>query len=138
MPLETTDAAVELPVLHFAAGLPGFPSARRFVLVDAYDGADGIYALRCLDQPSLEFVVAVPALFFPGYEPELDDVTVARLGLTGAADALLLVILTVPERAADATANLLAPIIVNQRTNAAVQAVLATTAYSVKTPLNAS
>jgi flagellar assembly factor FliW len=78
-----------------------------------------------------------PALFFADYAPELDDATVERLGLTDAADALILVIVTLGERPADATANLLGPIVINRHTRQAVQAVLAGSGYDLRTPLGA-
>lgn len=113
----------DLPVLHLPAGLPGFPAANRFV-VEPW-GDDGPFALlRCLDIDALEFLVAVAASVFPDYEPELDGAQAAALGLVTAEDALVLVLVTVPERAADATANLLAPLVVNIRTNVAAQVVL--------------
>jgi flagellar assembly factor FliW len=45
------------------------------------------------------------------------------------------VIVTIRERATDATANLLGPIVVNKRTNEAMQVVLHNSPYDVRTPL---
>jgi flagellar assembly factor FliW len=115
----TTGPAV--PELRFDGGLAGFPDAERFALVEVPEVAP-LFLLRSLDEPGLEFVVAPPSVFFPDYAPELDDATAARLELTDAADALLLVVLTVGTTGA--TANLLAPVVVNQRTRAAAQVVL--------------
>jgi flagellar assembly factor FliW len=110
-----------LPELTVRGGLAGFPDAERFALVEVPEAAP-LFLLRSLDQPGLEFVVVPPSVFFPDYAPEVDDVSAARLELTDADDALLLVVLTVGTSAA--TANLLAPVIVNQRTRAAAQVVL--------------
>lgn len=124
----------DLPELRFASGLPGFPEAQRFVLV--YGADDNPFALlRSLDDPDLAFAVVSPAVFFPDYAPELDDESAARLGLLDTDDALVLVIVTVPERATDATANLLAPVVVNRRTRQASQVVLAGSDYGVRVPL---
>ena len=111
----------DLPELTVRGGLAGFPGAERFALVEVPDAAP-LYMLRSLDQPGLEFVVVPPSVFFPDYAPEVDDVSAARLELTDSADALLLVVLTVA--ATGATANLLAPVVINQRTRAAAQVVL--------------
>ena len=73
---------------------------------------------------ALEFVVTHPGLFFPDYEPEIDDDTAGRLELSSADDALLLVIVTVADPVAASTANLLGPIVVNRHSRAAAQAVL--------------
>ena len=113
----------QLPELTMSGGLAGFPDAERYVLVEVSE-ASPLFLLRSLDTPGLEFVVAPPALFFPDYAPELDDATARRLGLVDAADALLLVVLTVGTGIDTATANLLAPVVINQRTRQAAQVVL--------------
>jgi len=130
----------ELPELHFAAGLPGFPDARRFVLIRLGDELSPFSVLRSLDddpdnRPGLEFVVTHPGLFFPDYAPEIDDDTAGRLELESADDALLLVIVTVADPVAASTANLLGPIVVNRHTRAAAQAVLGNSGYATREAL---
>lgn len=130
----------ELPELHFASGLPGFPDTRRFVLVRVGDELSPFSVLRSLDASpehgeAIEFVVTHPGLFFPDYAPEIDDDTAARLELKSADDALLLVIVTVTEPVADSTANLLGPIVVNRHTRAAAQAVLGASGYNTREAL---
>ena len=129
----------DIPELHFASGLPGFPDARRFVLVRLGDELSPFSVLRSLDGPDdpsgPEFVVTHPGLFFPDYEPEIDDDTAARLELKSADDALLLVIVTVADPVAASTANLLGPIVVNRHTRAAAQAVLGSSGYATREAL---
>jgi flagellar assembly factor FliW len=115
---------MEPPVIEMPAGLPGFPDARRFVLLSWSDDTSPFSRLQCLDAEELEFLVAAPVVLFPDYAPELDTASVDALGLTCAEDALVLVLVTVHERAVDATANLLAPIVVNIHTNLAAQVVV--------------
>jgi flagellar assembly factor FliW len=132
-PAEPATAAT--PLLHFAVGLPGFPDLRRFALVRWGDDASPLSLLRAVDMPDIQFVVVPPAVFFPDYAPEVDDVTADRLGLHDAEDALVLVILTVTEGPATATANLLGPIIVNQHSLEAAQVVLAGSGHDLRAPL---
>ena len=122
-----------LPELHFAGGLPGFPDARRFVLVRIGDELSPFSVLRSLDGGSdVEFVVTHPGLFFPDYAPEIDDDTADRLELKSGDDALLLVIVTVTDPVAASTANLLGPIVVNRHTRAAARAVLGASGYNTR------
>ena len=121
--------------LKFLLPLPGFPDAREFSLEPVEDQGGVLSILRSVDQANLEFVVALPEAFFSEYAPELDDTTVERLGLRTADDALVLVILTVAERIEHTTANLLAPVVVNRHTGNAVQALLVTSGYDIRTPL---
>ena len=130
-----TTVTEDLPELQFAAGLPGFPEAHRFVLVRLGEADSPFSMLRSLDEPELEFVVAAPGMFFPHYEPEIDDSVAGRLGLGRADDALLLVIVTVAEQPADSTANLLGPIVVNRHSRLAAQAVLDAGRYATKEAL---
>ncbi len=130
----------DVPELHFAGGLPGFPDVRRFVLVRLGDETSPFSVLRSLDDSpehpaAVEFVVTHPALFFPDYAPEIDDDTANRLELKSADDALLLVIVTVADPVAASTANLLGPIVVNRHTRAAAQAVLGNSGYATREAL---
>ena len=130
----------QLPELHFAGGLPGFPDVRRFVLVRLGDELSPFSVLRSLDgntgdSAGPEFVVTHPALFFPDYEPEIDDDVAGRLELKSAEDALLLVIVTVADPVSASTANLLGPIVVNRHTRAAAQAVLGNSGYATREAL---
>jgi flagellar assembly factor FliW len=131
--------AEELPELNFASGLPGFPDVRRFVLVRIGDELSPFSILRSLDEGTdIEFVVTHPGLFFPDYEPEIDDDIATRLELKSADDALLLVIVTVADPVAASTANLLGPIVVNRHTRAAAQAVLGNSGYATREALVSS
>ncbi|MGE3621022.1 MAG: flagellar assembly protein FliW [Acidimicrobiia bacterium] len=111
-----------IPEIVFDRGLPGF-DLRRFALVEVSDESP-VMCLRSLEDAAVEFVVAPPGLFFDDYDVDLDDDTVARLGLAGPEDALVLVIVNLHAGPREATANLLAPIVVNRRTRAAEQVVL--------------
>jgi flagellar assembly factor FliW len=126
MPTTTT------PHLFFDAGLVGFAEAQRFELADAGGGA---FELRSLDDAALGFVVVEPGPFFPDYAPVIDDVTADRLDLRDASEALLLLIVTLGRLPEEATANLLAPVVANQRTRQAVQVVLNGQPYPLRAPL---
>ena len=71
-----------------------------------------------------EFLVVNPDVFFPDYVAEIDDETADWLGLNSADDACLLVIVSVRDKAEDATANLLGPLVINRSSGRAIQAVL--------------
>ena len=112
-----------LPQIELVGPMAGFPEHRRYVLVDV-DGTGALQALRSLDDPSLRFLVMPPAYVFPDYAPEIDDSWVQQLGLESGADAQVLVVITPGATPRDATANLLAPVVVNVRTRVAAQIVL--------------
>jgi flagellar assembly factor FliW len=117
-------------------GLPGFPDARRFVLVDVRE-TGVFYWLQSLDDPALAFLAVVPWPFFPDYEPELPDADRDALGLSSADDALVLCLLTVHRDDEVITANLMAPVVVNRHTRRARQVVLADAGWPLQAPLPA-
>jgi len=122
----------QLPELSFVRPLPGFGDLRRFVLVELPAGEGALFELRSLEEPGVRFVAAVPTAFFPDYAFDLDEGDCDDLGLTDEADALVLVLLTLGGDAADATANLLAPVVVNARTRQAAQVILSGSDWPVR------
>ncbi|MBI1758572.1 MAG: flagellar assembly protein FliW [Actinobacteria bacterium] len=124
----------ELPIIEFVTPIPGFPGHRRFLLT-IVDERGLLYALRSVDDPELRFLVIAPAPFFPDYAPELDPATLVSLGVSDPARLLVLLVVTVADVAAGATANLFAPIVVDQQTRRAVQVVLSGTELPIRAPL---
>ena len=133
-PEETLAVTADLPVVEMAAPLPGFPGLRRFALARVVD--DGtVCDLRSLDDPEVSFVVVPPAEFFGDYAPVVGDDVADALELRSADDALVLAMVTLGDSAADATANLRAPIVVNHRTRRALQVILDDPELPLKAPL---
>ncbi|GAA2579482.1 flagellar assembly protein FliW [Dactylosporangium fulvum] len=120
-----------LPVIDFVSPIPGFPDDRRFVLV-RLDEVGLLYALTSVDSAGLRFLVVPPAQFFPDYEAEVDDDTLAVLGVTDQSDLLVLLVVTAGDGAQDATVNLMAPIVLDQRSRRAVQLVLSHSGLPVR------
>lgn len=128
-------AATDLRELHFDDGLPGFPDHRRFTLTRWGDEDSPFSLLEATDDDALRFVVVPPELFFPAYAPVLSDDDVARLGLTEPGDAIVLVVVSLGAGPADATANLLGPVVINRHTLVAAQVVLAGQDLATRAPL---
>lgn len=132
-----SEDAAEFPGLEFIGPVAGFPHLRRFVLAEL-DPASLLRALRSLDEPGLRFLVVPPGPFFPDYAPEIGDEWADHLELTDADDALVLVIVTPGATAGEATANLLAPVVINVATRRAAQVVLEDGSLPLRAPLGAA
>ncbi|MCW2521781.1 MAG: hypothetical protein JWO63_116 [Frankiales bacterium] len=130
------DAARGL-VVEFVEPIPGFPQERQF-LFSAIDPEGVLFTLRSLSTPSLRFVVIPPAAFFPDYQPEVSVADVASLGLGEDAELQVLVIVSVRDGLADATANLLAPIVLVAESGQALQIVLNDPTLPLRAPLVAA
>lgn len=123
----------EIPVIQLVEPMPGFPGFTRFALVRLDE--DGLLcALKSVDDPELRFLVVPPSVFFPDYAPEIEDSTVEALEIKRAEDVLVLVVVNPGSDAAAATANLLAPVIVNTVNRQGTQVVL-TADLPVRAPL---
>jgi flagellar assembly factor FliW len=129
--------AVELPaadVLDFPAGLPGFPAARRFVLVPA--GRPGLFWLQSADAPGLVFLLADPFHWCPGYDLDVSDAELASLGAATAADLAVFAVVTLPAAPGEqASVNLRAPVLLSARTRQGRQVVLAGERHAVRAAL---
>lgn len=132
--MTATVPETDLPEISLVEPMPGFPDARRFTLVELAPGGV-LFALRSLDDPALRFLVVPPAPFFPDYAPEIDSATATELELVDADDALVLLLVTPGSSPEHATANLLAPLVVNTRTRSAAQVVLADSSLPLREPL---
>jgi flagellar assembly factor FliW len=134
--LESTEITA-LPVIEFVAPMPGFPTDVRFMLVRV-DDSGLLYALTSLDSPGLRFLVVPPIPFFMTYAPEIDDETLTALATADPANLLVLLVVTTGSAAGEATANLMAPIVLDQESRRAVQFVMAGTDQPVRAPLMAA
>ena len=127
----------EIPVIELVQPMPGFPGLTRYALVQLDD--DGVLcALRSLEDPDLRFLVMPPNAFFPDYAPVVDDEAVAALGIETVDDVLMLVVVNAGTSIQTATANLVAPVLVNRTTLRAQQVVLDDPGLSVAVPLAAA
>jgi flagellar assembly factor FliW len=125
----------DLPTIDFLLPIPGFPGQRQFALV-RLDENGLLYALTSVNDSTLRFLVVPPAPFFPDYAPEVDDETLELLGRPGADQLLLLLVVTAGED--NTTANLLAPIVIDQGNRRAVQVVLTGSGLPVREPFGKS
>jgi flagellar assembly factor FliW len=126
----------ELPTIEFVTPMPGFPDQRRFFLVRVDE--DGLLLeLTSVDDPELRFLVVPPPAFFPSYGPEIPWDTLSGLGLTAdqADQVLMLLVVTVGDSPGQTTANLMAPIIVDEVSRRAVQVVLSDSDLPVRAQL---
>ena len=126
-------------LLQFPAGLPAFESEHRFVAVRREETAPFVF-LQSLTTQDLVFITLPVECVEADYEAVLAAEDAAVVGLNGEPgphrghDVRCLVIVTVPDGGA-ATANLMAPVIWNRTTGAAVQAIRPEPGYSPSHPL---
>ncbi|MCE9620966.1 MAG: flagellar assembly protein FliW [Actinomycetia bacterium] len=123
-----------MKVIQTPDGFPGFASTREWVLEGETDAVFAV--LRDREQPAIGLLVTEPWDLAPGYEPDLPDEELRRIGVEEATDVQLLVVATIAPASAsqgdgadadrDMTIwlNLAAPIAISRRTNQARQVIL--------------
>ncbi len=122
-------------IIAFASGLPGFPEARRFALINNHLEPP-FYCLQCVDNPSLAFVVADPYALVPDYRPKNGVSTLQELHARGPEDLQALVTLTIPPgRPREITANLMSPLLINPEQGLGKQVVIEKPHYSHQHPV---
>ncbi|MCU1400417.1 MAG: fliW [Acidimicrobiales bacterium] len=136
-------------MIHTPDGLPGFDSARHWSLDRA--APDAVFGLlNNLDQPGIGLMVTEPWELAPGYEPDLPDEELERIGIRDASDISVLVVATIGTRDSlghDSSTgdeddnhgvvwlNLAAPITVNVRTHTARQVILDRQGWPLRHPV---
>jgi len=122
----------ESKVVHFSQGIPAFEEEHEFLIIP-YDETSPYVFLQSLATPDLAFLMTMPFLFFQDYEFEIDDDSLARLGIKSQEELLVYVLLTLPGgKVQEMTANLMAPIIINTTNMQARQVVLDKSRYNTK------
>lgn len=118
-------------VVHFRRGIPGFENFHRYVLLST-GGPSPFRFLQSLDDPDLTFVVTDPLWFRPDYRVRVRKEDLEQIGAAAEDEVAVYVIVTVPERPEEMTANLLAPILINTRTREAMQHVQSDVPYRIR------
>lgn len=120
-------------------GMPGFPNADRFVLMQHDKQPDGgsVFAwMISLEIPDLAFVVADPWQFFPDYRPPLEPRHLKSIGVEAAEEFELLAMVSF--QGGETCLNLAAPILINARERIGAQVILDAEDLSVRQAIPAA
>ncbi|MFZ3228747.1 MAG: flagellar assembly protein FliW [Pseudobdellovibrio sp.] len=121
-------------VLTFPEGLLGFKDLREFVILD--DPNDDIFAwLQSCELPSVAFPVLEPEIFSHKYNISLNRTDLEALKLAATETPFFFNIITIPDDPTQMTANIKAPIIINQTARLARQCVLQDNNLAIKEPI---
>jgi flagellar assembly factor FliW len=117
-------------VMVFPWAIPGFDGMHQWLIL-SLESQPGYVWIQSLDDPAIALPAADPWMLFEGYDPKLPSYAFLGLEITDPEDFTLLCVVVVKPGAQEMTMNLMAPIVVNLRTNRARQVVLDGTTYSV-------
>ncbi|MCP3740175.1 flagellar assembly protein FliW [Rossellomorea sp. BNER] len=117
--------------LVFKNGIPGFGDETSFVLLRVSENPI-FHVLQSTKTPGLAFIVTNPFHFFKEYDFTLDDGTLEQLEIQQESDVLVYTILTLKNPFEKSTANLQAPIVINQENNHGKQVILNHSDYKTR------
>lgn len=118
-------------VINFSEGLLGFEQLRQFFIVDPGDSTLILW-LQSVEQPETAFPIIEPKIFKPDYVAKLLPADMNSVNLESIADAKIYSILTIPSEITNMSANLKAPVVINNDKKIARQIVLQDNKLSVK------
>ncbi|HBT50975.1 MAG TPA: flagellar assembly protein FliW [Petrotoga sp.] len=117
--------------ITFEYGIPGFEDLKQFVLLEPEDTYP-IMWLASLEDKNVAFPVTFPQLIRSDYQFTLPQDLTEYLELDKPEDAIILSILTIPEKEDEITINLAAPIIISQKNHKGVQYLIESEEYKIR------
>jgi len=111
-------------------GLFGFEEYNEYVLFDAEH--EPFFWLQSIDEKEIAFILINPFVFRKDYEANVTNEELADIGITTADNALIFVIVTIPQDGGSMTANLQGPLIINKENMTAMQAILSDQRWKTK------
>lgn len=104
------------------AGLFGFEEYTDFALIDSE--YQPLVWLQSLQDEKLSFLLIDPFIICEDYEVDIDDKTLAKIGIQNPADVIVFAIVTVPHDGGAVTANLQGPLVINKKNRKCMQAIV--------------
>lgn len=118
-------------IINFSEGLLGFETLSQFFVVDPGDSTLILW-LQSIEDASIAFPIIEPKIFKPDYIAKLLPADMNSVKLENISDAKIYSILTIPSDITTMSANLKAPIVINNDKKVARQIVLQDNKLSVK------
>lgn len=118
-------------IIAFSEGLLGFESLKKFFVVDPGDSTLILW-LQSIEDEKIAFPIIEPKIFKPDYVAKLLPADMNSVQLETISNAKIYSILTIPADITTMSANLKAPIVINNEKKIAKQIVLQDNKLSVK------
>ena len=118
-------------IISVNEGVIGFPNFRRYIFLPFLEGSP-FELFQAVDQPDLAFVVLNPFAFKADYQFDLGDQDILDLQVVNKEDIQIRAIVTIPADPREMTANLQAPLIINESRLLAKQIILHDSEYTTK------
>jgi flagellar assembly factor FliW len=117
-------------ILTFEEGLFGFEDYKKFALIDSE--YEPFIWLQSIENQNLAFLIIDPFLVCSSYEADIDDSSLAKIGVTKPEDVVIMTIVTVPQDGSAITANFQGPLVINKQNKKCLQVILIDNRWTTK------
>lgn len=124
----------ENELFQIPEGILGFESLKNFFFVDPNDQTLILW-LQSKEEAALAFPIIEPKIFNPDYSLKLLPSELESLDLKDLTEASVYCILTIPKQVTEMSANLKAPLIINNKTRKGRQIVLQDSKLEMRFPI---
>ena len=125
----------EHKLLRFNSGLPGLEDCTEFAIL-LFEESNPLHWLQSTQKSEICLPIVNSFAICPGYTFDIGDDDVNELALDKPEDVYVVSVVMIPEQDVEQmTANLAAPIIINQRNGAAKQVIIHSGEYNVRFPV---
>ena len=121
-------------ILLMATPMLGFPKLKKFLLIST-EQTYPFYWFQSVENTDVSFLMLETSLFFSDYSPEIPSKDLKAVKCTDKSKLRIFAIVVVPKNPQDSTANLKAPLIINEEKMLAKQVILDDDKYSIKTKI---
>ena len=116
-------------IITFPDGIPGFEEEKQFTIIQNPDENLPFHWLQAINEGDLAFVIMNPFIFRPDYDIKISEGVVNKLNIESKEQISIWTIVRVPEKVEDMTANLSAPIVINNEEKLGKQVALENSPY---------
>jgi flagellar assembly factor FliW len=111
-------------------GLFGFEETTEYVILNAEH--EPFYWLQSVKEKEIAFILINPFLFRKDYEVNIANEELAEIEITSPEEALIFVIVTIPQDGSPMTANMQGPVVINKEKMTGMQAILSDVKWKTK------
>lgn len=121
-------------IINFEDGLLGFDQLKSFFIVDPGDQTLILW-LQSTEDGSVAFPILEPKIYKPDYSIKLLPIEMQSVEIENLTQASVYTILTIPQNVTEMTANMKAPLVINNKNKLARQIVLQDNKLEVRHPI---
>lgn len=120
----------EKDIITFEKSIPGFENSKKFIIKEVEDS--GFYIIQSLEEVELGFILISPFSIIENYEIRLNEEIIKNLEIKDEKEVVLYSVITLNSDIEKITANLKAPIVINNKTNKGEQYITENNKYNIR------